>query len=339
MKGRTIRHIVALGLVTAVTVAAVGAASQDAAATAPGKNGKLTFRRYFDSAHSTGAIFVGAADGTGLLQITHPKPAVVDDQPDWSPDGSLIVFYRCGRDAPCALYTVKPDGSHLKRLSAPAAKTRTDDSEASFTADGRHIVFTQASGGVKSWAGGDEVQHSAIVVMDLSGKHRRVIAHAAPYQADLEFAMFSPDGSQFLYEHWRSHFAGPPAKRAIIVASADGKHKRRITPWELNAGDGADWSPDGTHILFRSNDDEDDATQSQIYTVRPDGSELKQLTNVPDGTLLLSSTFSPDGTQIVFAMGGADGQADLFVMNADGTGSHPVLAGPLWDSAPDWGTG
>jgi Tol biopolymer transport system component len=73
--------------------------------------------------------------------------------------------------------------------------------------------------------------------------------------------------------------------------------------------------------------------------VRPDGSELRQLTSDPDGTLVLSSTYSPDGTQIVVAKGDAGGQVDLFVMNADGTGIRPILASPFWDSAPDWGTG
>jgi Tol biopolymer transport system component len=337
MKARRTGRIVALALLAAAAVVEAGA--QDAAATTPGKNGRLAFRRYFDVSQTWGAIFVSAADGTGALQITHPKRGVLDDQPDWSPDGSLLVFHRCSAGEPCAIYTVRPDGSQLKRLSGPVTPDLVDDSEGSFTSDGHHVVFTRASGGVKSWGGGDEIRHSDLVVTDLNGKHRRVIAGSAPYQADYEFAMNSPDGSQFVFEHWRSHFADPHMRRALIVASADGRHTRRITPWALNAGDGADWSPDGTHILFRSNDDEDDVTQSQIYTVRPDGSELEQLTSFPDGTQLLSSTFSPDGTKIVFAKADAGGQADLFVMNADGTGIQPILQSALWESAPDWGTG
>ena len=245
------------------------------------------------------------------------------------------MFYRCPPAAACAVYTVRPDGSRLKKVSTAVS----DDSEGSFSPDGRHIVFTRATGGIKSHAAGEQIQHADLVVMDLNGKHRRVLARTASYQANYEFGMFSPDGSQFLFEHWRSHFADPQTRRAIVVASADGKHKRRITPWRLNAGDNADWSPDGTRILFRSHNDEDEATQSQIYTVRPDGSDLRQLTRFPAGTLILSSAYSPDGTQIVFAKGDAGDQADLFVMNADGTGARPVLTSPLWDSAPDWGTG
>jgi Tol biopolymer transport system component len=251
MKGRSTGRIVALVLLAAAAIVGAGVVAQTAAATPPGKNGKLAFRRYFDSGHSAGAIFVSEADGTGARQITHPTRGVVDDQPDWSPDGSRLVFYRCSAGAPCAIYTVRPDGSQLKRLSPPVAADLTDEAFSSFTSDGKHIVFTRASGGVKSYAGGDEIRHSDLVVMDLNGKHRRVIARAAPFQADLEFAMYSPDGSQFLYEHRRSHFADPRERRAIVVSSADGSHTRRITPWEMNAGD-ADWSPDGTSSSART---------------------------------------------------------------------------------------
>jgi TolB protein len=331
--------ILAFALLAAVLTVEVGVFARDAHATTPGQNGKIAFRRYFNDDHTWGAVFVSNADGTGVRQVTHPKREVLDDQPDWSPNGSLLVFYRCASTAPCAIYTVEPDGTHLKRLSTPVAKDQSDDSAVSFTSDGHHVVFTRASGGVRTYADGDQIKHSDLVVMDLNGEHRRVIARSGQYKADYEFPMFSPNSKQFVFEHFRSHFVNPPSVRALVVSSADGKHQQRITPWEMNAGDGADWSPDGSRLLFLSHDDEDDATQSQIYTIRPDGSELKQLTSFPDGTQLLSSTFSPDGTQIVFGKAEAGGRADLFVMNVDGTNIRPIVQGPFWDSGADWGVG
>ena len=124
---------------------------------------------------------------------------------------------------PCAIYTVRPNGAGLKRLSAPAEKALSDDSGPSFTQDGRHIVYTRASGGVRSYPGGDQVKHSDVVVMDLNGNHRRVLIRAALYRADYEFPMFSPDGSQFVYEHRKSYSADPQTPRALFVSSADGK--------------------------------------------------------------------------------------------------------------------
>jgi Tol biopolymer transport system component len=51
---------------------------------------------------------------------------------------------------------------------------------------------------------------------------------------------------------------------------------------------------------------------SQIYTMRPNGTDVRQLTNVPRGGAT-SPDVSPDGTRIVFTF-----QRRIWVMNADG---------------------
>ena len=198
-------------------------------------------------------------------------------------------------------------------------------------------MFTRASGGVRTFPGGDQINHSDLVVMNVEGGARRVIARAAPYKADLENAMFAPNGSRIVYEHRRSYFVDPKTRRALIVAGATGTKPHRITPWNLDAGDGADWSPDGKRILFRSHEDEDEATQSQLYQIRPDGTRMEQLTQLPFGTLLLSSGYSPDGKWIVYATAGKGGAADVRVMQVDGSHDAPVTQTTAWDSAPDWG--
>ena len=108
-------------------------------------------------------------------------------------------------------------------------------------------------------------------------------------------------------------------------------------PWALGAGDHPGFSPDGSEILFRSFDGQEDSKQSDFWTVHPDGSALTRLTHVPEGTTMLSASYSPDGAWIVHATDGVDGNADIFVMRADGTGNQPVTRSKLWDSAPDWG--
>jgi TolB protein len=337
MKGRRNLSVVALALSGVLATLTVGAIARDASASSPGKNGRIAFRRYFNEDHTAGAVFVMAPDGTGSRQVTRPPRGFLDQVPDWSPNGSLLAFQRCSPNF-CAIYTIKPDGTRLKRLSwVPGKRVRllSDDQGPSFTPDGRHLVFTRASGSLK----GGQVKNSDLVVMDLNGENRRVVARAPQYKGDYESAAFSPDGSKLVYEHRRAQSLDPQSRRALVVSSADGQRRRRLTPWSLNAGDRADWSPDGTRILFRSYEDEDERTQSQLYTIRPDGTDLRQLTNFPDGTVLLHASFSSDGEQIVFAMGGKDGEADIFVMNADGTEIRPILQHPAWDSSVDWGSG
>ena len=59
---------------------------------------------------------------------------------------------------------------------------------------------------------------------------------------------------------------------------------------------------------------------AQIYTIRPSGLGIKQLTKVP-GTAE-SPDWSPDGTQIAFAT--EDGPEGVWIMNADGSHLHQV---------------
>src|ERR1700712_763146 len=106
-----IAFLAVMSLMAALTMA------EPAAGTTPGDNGRIAFKSYLDSARSTGAIFTIRPDGTRARKLTFPVPGTVDDQPDWSPNRALIAFRRCVPDTVCAIYTIDPDGSHLRRLS------------------------------------------------------------------------------------------------------------------------------------------------------------------------------------------------------------------------------
>jgi len=79
----------------------------------------------------------------------------------------------------------------------------------------------------------------------------------------------------------------------IYVSRADGTGLRQLT--NDKAFDRRPrWSPDGSYIAFYSNRS---GTQ-QIWSVKPDGSELRRLTDYP-GSGMLNAAWSPDASRIV----------------------------------------
>jgi len=315
-----------------------------ATATASGENGPIAYRRIVNSNEGTSPIFTVRADGTHGRQLTHPAPGVEDTQPDWAANGRRIVFQRCAPDTVCASYAVRPDGSHLIRVSPPCDATPpdietkcADEGDVAFMPDSRHVVFTRGTGMVQVLADGDGwIEHSDLVIRDLRTGHTDVVLTSAPFSGDNKQAVASPDGSELAFQRSNSPLADPADSTAVFVVGVDGQHLHRITPWALDAGDHPDWSPDGQWILFRSNES-GGFLNSQLYVVHPDGTDLHPITDLSADTQLLSASFSPDGQRIVYAQTGFAGQPDIFTIAADGTDRREVTRNPKWDSAPDWG--
>ena len=333
-----------LALVAALACVLSSLVATPASATTPGVNGRIAFKRYLDADRSTGAILTVQPNGARARQITFPDPGTVDDQPDWSPDGTLVAFRRCAPDTVCAIYTVRPDGTHLHRLSAPCTAsapdietTCADESEVAFLPDGHRVLFTRSTGRVRDFPNDDSyIEHSDIVVRDLSGRSTRVLLRSAPFAGDNIQMVSSTDGAQIAFLRHNSPLTAPADGIAIFVMRSDGTHLRQLTPWSLRAGDHADWSPDGRWILFRSPDN-NDFLDAQLYVIHPSGAGLRQITHVSAGAQLLSASFSPNGRRIVFSQTGTADQPDIFTVRVDGRALRQVTSTDLWDSAPDWG--
>ena len=89
-------------------------------------------------------------------------------------------------------------------------------------------------------------------------------------------------------------------------------------------------SPDGSRVLFQSNRTGD----WEIYTMKPDGTDLLRLTNTPGADV--TPIWSPDGKSILFASEREDPDSDIYVMNADGTSQRRLTRQRGDDSHPHW---
>lgn len=327
---RTYRRApIALAL-AAAAVLTVAFVAPPAFATSAGKDGRIAFRRYFNDAHTRGAIFTIRPDGSGLRQITHRGKTLLDNEPDWAPNGRWIAFDRLAPGQPHRLFKVRADGTDVTQLSHnPCVPGNcVEDLGPAWSPDGRWIAFTRFN---------DAIGLVAVFVMSADGTHVRQITERGASPFEDQGAMWSPDGTRLAFSR-----TTPTGGLAIFTIRLDGTHLRRITPWSLRAGQQPDWSPDGRWILFENHQGDQDV-QDNVYLVHPDGTGLHPITHTftHGASTWGSSSFSPDGTMITVAHKpgvGTPGNPDVWVMNLDGSDLRNVTRSAIYDSAPDWGS-
>jgi TolB protein len=165
-----------------------------------------------------------------------------------------------------------------------------------------------------------------IYVMDADGSNVQRLTDAPG--RDFE-PHWSPDGATIVFSSERDD----PENAQLYLMNADGSDQRRL-PSPLTVDQiGARWSPDGQWILFHSNPLVDGLPRFDIFKIRPDGSDLTQLTDVPGNSFM--PDWSPDGERIVFASQ-RDGNRELYVMNADGSNQVRLTGGGWENSLPRW---
>jgi Tol biopolymer transport system component len=82
--------------------------------------------------------------------------------------------------------------------------------------------------------------------------------------------------------------------------------------------------------------DPDSSAHSQVFTVNPDGTDVRQLTHVPKGSEAGDPDWSPSGRRIAY-VSNTSGNFALLVMNADGSHKHQLAYTKGWDYfQPRW---
>jgi TolB protein len=304
-----------MSLASAILIATAGAVAQPARAAFPGPNGRIAF----DSARSGGTqnIFTVRPDGSDVRQLTF----FTADQgsafwPAWSPDGRSIAFER-GSAGPTRVFLMNADGSGQHLLFSEDAGL--DDLRPSFSPDGSRVVFSRCD------FPGEEC---AIYAVKTNGRGLNAITHFNQSVSVFDLhPVYSPDGASIAF----TSFNRGGVQVAAYLVSAHGTGLRIVTPTALQAFDPS-WSPDGQKLAFWSNCC--NPQNSEIWTVRPDGSGVQQLT-FPGAEHDFAPVYSPQGDKIAFERHTEDDSSEALVtMNADGTDLSAIQPDAF---RPSWG--
>lgn len=196
---------------------------------------KIAFQyNLVDSAY-TGALKLDAgiwivnADGTGLHQVTQRTPGTAwDFGPQWSPDGSKLVFFRSDLNTKAdAVFTVDTEGGGEFQVTP---WTLNAGNSTDWSPDGRWLLFN-----VERGDGGSNLYKAHPDGTALTNLTKQA-AGGRQYLS----ASFSPDGTEIVTA--RTPGTGPEGAADLVVLASNGRKPRAITKTRLWES-APDWGP------------------------------------------------------------------------------------------------
>jgi TolB protein len=238
-----------------------------------------------------------------LFASTHLAADSCPPPPDMS-QGYVWALYP-GYD----IFTAKPDGSDLKRLTT----TPGYDAEATVSPDGQWFVFTSVRDG--------DIE---LYRMRPDGTEVTRLTHEPGYDGG---AFFSRDGewicyrrnelptdsARVAYQELLSKNLVRPTQMNLWVMKWDGSGKRQVT-FKPGASFAPYFTPDGKEIIYSSNWETPKGRNFDLYLVPVEGGDPVPVTR--DTQFDGFPMFSPDGKWLVFASNrGAKvrGETNLFL--------------------------
>jgi serine/threonine protein kinase len=265
------------------------------------------------------------------------------------PQGQIV--FTCYIDGWDNLCRMDADGSNQQRLTT----TNATDFYASYTPDGRSILFSSLRSGefhlyvmgalgespqrISPDIGSMYAPHMApdgrqivftnaigdrqsVWVMNTGGGNPHALTDTAGDDKD---PVWSPGGDRIAFWSDRHGVGGH------YIMNADGSGLRRLPADVQEIGGRSDWSPNGDWLAFYAGP----AGDHDIYLVSTDGSgELRRLT---DGGNNLAPSFSPDGAWIAFTRYAGRENPDIFIMRPDGSDVQRLTESTRPDWQPRWG--
>jgi dipeptidyl aminopeptidase/acylaminoacyl peptidase len=227
----------------------------------------------------------------GSRRVTDPKP---DDGAAWSPDGTRVAFYRQTGTLTADVFVVDADGSHVQNLSRGTANFSWAPT---WSPDGSRIAYVAS----------DDTKEQLVTIRPDGSDRQPIPGTAVDPNRQLRSPDWSPDGHWIGYSltdglhlirpdgsdprfllgdalgfSWSADGARIAFTRDgdLAIAAADGTDVRFVTrtPWALEGG--AEWSPDGSRLVYTSVDNAPRGVQGpgdHMYLADGDGLHRREL--------------------------------------------------------------
>lgn len=206
-------------------------------------------------------IYTMNFDGTGITRLTNNSNSVSNDDisPDWSPDGSEIVFVSNRsniQNKSHEVYIMNADGSNQRKLEGIPSNI-LEHGFPRWSPDGQYIAFDATETG----------SDFDIYVVNKNGTGLFKLVNS-PY-LDIQ-SSWSPDGTKLAYVSSRD------GNREIYLINSNGTNETRLTN---NSADDTIpfWSPDGKKIIFIS---KRDSGYNHLHIMDSDGSNVRRINTI-----------------------------------------------------------
>lgn len=260
-----------------------------------------------------------------VTRIPHPGKAA---EAYFSPDGKSLIFNSIQDDDGELhhVYTMRTDGTQLKRIN-----NRGEDACSYYFPDGKRIVWTSTRDNLDMPKGNlsepsDYPQGTELYSSALDGSDLIRLTNNKYYDAEVSV---SPDGKWILFTRqidgnldlWRMH--------------PDGTGQVQITHTPDIQEGGSFYMPDSETIVFRAwkkADQDQRGIPMNIYTIKHDGTNLKQLTN--DGRSNWAPFPAPDGKHVTFSIMLPPHNYEIFLMNLETRELTQITNNDAFDGFP-----
>ncbi len=244
---------------------------------------------------------LGVQSSLWLIDVASHRPRQIYAgdavQPAWSPSGKRIAFWRAfsnGQMLSRDVWTIASDGSDAK----PVTSDEPIDWAPQWSPDGRYLYFLSDRGGAMNlWR---------VAIDESSGRVESAPEPETTPSSEMWVFSFARTAPKMVYEN-------RAMQGRLIAKRARGEELRTVVAMPAARQPvGPDLSPDGKWLTFYSIGEQED-----IYVVRSDGSELRQLTD--DAFADRGPRWSPDAKTIAFTSA-RSGRKEIWTIHQDGSG-------------------